>query len=110
MLPCDMKAKMVYLIAVLILVAVILLSLHLYYKEVSIEEGLGAEEIKLPDPSYEGKVSLEKTLHERRSRRDFTDQKLSLKELSQILWAAQGITSEWGERTAPSAAALPTED
>lgn len=64
------------------------------------------KEIKLPAPSYEGNVSLEKTFHERRSRREFTDESLSLKDLSQILWAAQGITSEWGGRTAPSAGAL----
>ena len=64
------------------------------------------EEIELPAPSYDGEVSLEKTLSERRSRRDFTNEALSLKDFSQILWAAQGITSERGKRTAPSAGAL----
>lgn len=64
------------------------------------------DEISLPAPTLEGVVSLEKTLAERRSRRDFTDKELSLKDFSQLLWSAQGITSVWGGRTAPSAGAL----
>lgn len=62
--------------------------------------------IKLPAPAYDGKVSLEKTLHGRRSRRDLTGEKVSLKNFSQILWAAQGVTNVMGFRTAPSAGAL----
>ena len=73
--------------------------------EVEDNEKINDKEIKLPEPSYEGKA-LEKTLQERRSRREYTNQALSLKDLSQILFAAQGITSEGGGRTAPSAGAL----
>ena len=58
---------------------------------------------KLPEPSLKGDVSLEESLAERRSIRDYSGTPLSLAELSQLLWAGQGITAEWGGRTAPSA-------
>jgi SagB-type dehydrogenase family enzyme len=64
------------------------------------------EEMALPAPRLEGEMSLEETLAARRSVRQFTDVELSLEEISQLLWAAQGITAEWGGRTAPSAGAL----
>lgn len=62
--------------------------------------------LDLPAPTMQGDVSLEETLAERRSVREFTEEQLTLEEISQLLWAAQGITAEWGGRTAPSAGAL----
>lgn len=58
---------------------------------------------KLPDPSLKGEFSLEEALAERRSIRDYAGTPLSMAELSQLLWAGQGITADWGGRTAPSA-------
>ena len=49
---------------------------------------------------------LEKLLQQRRSVRTFGKAPLSLAELGQLLWAAQGITHPQGLRTAPSAGAL----
>jgi SagB-type dehydrogenase family enzyme len=51
-------------------------------------------------------MSLEQALAQRRSVRDFREQGLTLEQLSQLLWAAQGITNPRGFRTAPSAGAL----
>jgi len=65
-----------------------------------------SEDIQLPEPRYEGPVSLEETLYLRRSVREFADEPLSWDEISQLLWAAQGITDPQGRRTAPSAGAL----
>jgi len=62
--------------------------------------------IKLPAPRLSGEVSLEEALLERRSVRDYAPESLRLEEVSQLLWAAQGVTAEWGGRTAPSAGAL----
>ena len=62
--------------------------------------------MKLPEPRYDSNVSLEETLLKRRSVRDYTDEPLTLHEVSQLLWAAQGITDPAGLRTAPSAGAL----
>jgi SagB-type dehydrogenase family enzyme len=65
-----------------------------------------AEDVKLPQPQYDSKVSIEKTLLMRRSVRAYADKPLTLDEISQLLWAAQGITNPSGFRTAPSAGAL----
>lgn len=63
--------------------------------------------MKLPAAKRTGPVSLEEALARRRSMRDFAETTLSDAELSQLLWAAQGITQRsLGLRTAPSAGAL----
>ncbi len=62
--------------------------------------------ITLPQPVFEGKTSVEKALRERRSVRTYRTMPLTLPELSQLLWAAQGVTGPEGTRTAPSAGAL----
>ena len=59
--------------------------------------------IRLPDPLRGGGPSLEEALLRRRSVREYSDEPLRLLELSQLLWAAQGITDPRGLRTAPSA-------
>jgi SagB-type dehydrogenase family enzyme len=51
-------------------------------------------------------MSLEATLKKRRSVREYTSGALRLEEISQLLWAAQGITGRGGLRAAPSAGAL----
>jgi hypothetical protein len=62
--------------------------------------------IKLPEPLDSGEISVEEALLERRSIRNYKDEALTLAEISQLLWAAQGITDPGGYRTAPSAGAL----
>ena len=64
------------------------------------------KEIKLPVPDVSGDTTIEETLAKRRSIRSYSDAALSMKDVSQLLWAAQGITSKVGFRTAPSAGAL----
>lgn len=67
----------------------------------------GEPTIRLPEPELRGKVSVEEALQQRRSVRRYKDKPLTLAEVSQLLWAAQGITNEnGGRRTAPSAGAL----
>lgn len=62
--------------------------------------------MKLVEPMLNSDVSLEECLAGRRSHRDYSEEPLTLAEVSQLLWAAQGLTAEWGGRTAPSAGAL----
>lgn len=61
--------------------------------------------VTLPAPTLQGRVSLEETLAQRRSVRQYAGRSLSQAELGQLLWAAQGVSSPEGLRTAPSAGA-----
>jgi SagB-type dehydrogenase family enzyme len=62
--------------------------------------------IALPTPLYESQTSLEEALQARRSVRAYSPEPLTAAEVSQLLWAAQGLTHPKGYRTAPSAGAL----
>lgn len=65
-----------------------------------------AEILKLPAPQLDGPVSVENAVSKRRSIRRYIDNPLTLAEISQLLWAAQGVTHGRGYRSAPSAGAL----
>jgi SagB-type dehydrogenase family enzyme len=70
--------------------------------------------VNLPEPRLTSDISVEEALLNRRSIREFKDEALTLEQVSQILWAAYGITEErsspsflrGGLRTAPSAGGL----
>ncbi|MFP4325823.1 MAG: SagB/ThcOx family dehydrogenase [Desulfonatronovibrio sp.] len=64
------------------------------------------QEISLPEPVTDGEKSVEKAIAQRRSVRGYSGEALALNQVSQILWAAQGISDTRGRfRTAPSAGA-----
>jgi SagB-type dehydrogenase family enzyme len=60
----------------------------------------------LPEQRRDSDTSIEAALRSRRSIREFAPGALTLAEVSQLLWAAQGKTGAGGRRTAPSAGAL----
>jgi SagB-type dehydrogenase family enzyme len=63
--------------------------------------------MNLPAPTLDGHVSVEKAIKQRRTVRSFSSEPITLAQLSQILWAAQGITDDRGlKRAAPSGGAL----
>ena len=63
--------------------------------------------MKLPQPKTEGTVSVEQAIRQRRTVRVYDPKALELDQLSQLLWAAQGVTGRHGfKRAAPSAGAL----
>ena len=60
--------------------------------------------IKLPKPNLNRTGTVMKALSERHSTREFASKALNLSDLSDLLWAANGINrSDSGKRTAPSA-------
>ena len=78
------------------------------------EKRMQAQRIELPQPRYKSETSVEEALRGRRSVRTYQNKPLTLAEISQLLWAAYGITQKMGApdflrgglRTAPSAGAL----
>jgi SagB-type dehydrogenase family enzyme len=64
-----------------------------------------SEVIKLPRPRTQSGVSVENAIERRRSVREFSDAPISLSDLSQLIWAAQGVTGPGELRAAPSAGA-----
>jgi len=95
------------------LIAVGLIGLSIFWTRFKIEKESKKIElkIKLPQPSYKSKTSIEEALKRRRSIREYEDKPLTIKHVSQLFWAAQGVTKPdpWlragGFKTAPSAGA-----
>lgn len=84
----------------------ILVQLLILLVGVSILQGIEkGGKMKLPTPRYISEISVEQAIKQRRSIRDYKDTELTLEEVSQLLWSAQGKTSDWGGRAVPSAGA-----
>lgn len=65
------------------------------------------KDVILPKPSFTGKKSVEEAIKARRTIRHFKAKALNLEQLSQLLWAAYGISAENGlYKSVPSAGAL----
>ena len=64
------------------------------------------QRIALPRADITGQMPVERALEQRRSVRTFASAPLSLADVGQLLWAAQGVTHKKGFRTAPSAGGL----
>jgi len=114
----NMKIKTVLLMLACVLFSLTTFGGNVADNEAAREAPVDEDEISLtyilPSPSTDGDLSVESALENRRSQRDFQDKALSVDQLSQILWAAYGITSprpdapnmRGGLRTSPSAGAL----
>ena len=85
------------------LLCVLSLGLVMSFEASAMETG---GRIPLPAAESVQGMSIEEALEQRRSTRDFSSAGLVLDDVSRLLWAAQGITSRRGFRTAPSAGAL----
>lgn len=103
------KIRKTIAIASVILLATILIALACCLDSRDVDEGTAgitnASIVVLPAPDYQGDVSVEEAIQKRRSIRTYAEGNLTLDEISQLLWAAQGITGLYGGRAAPSAGA-----
>jgi hypothetical protein len=66
--------------------------------------------IKLNPPDLNKGISVMQALKKRKTQRDISDKKLTLQQLSDLLWAADGINRPDGKRTAPAAMAIYSVD
>lgn len=103
--------KKIHVVIILIVVALIVAGIGGSFVLLPVVEKQDSKEftnkiITLPEPMHDSETSIEKALLKRRSIREYKDEPLLLTEVSQLLWAAQGITDLSGFRTAPSAGAL----
>jgi SagB-type dehydrogenase family enzyme len=90
-----------------VLATALLLRLLLSSESSEPSESSNREDVRLTPVDPVGGMPLREVLAKRRSQRDFTDRALTLDEVAQLCWAAQGISQkEQGFRTAPSAGAL----
>lgn len=106
-LSYSKSTKLSILILFLLLVAFAVL---VYMKRASLMPLLsqvrGNQTLALPSPVYRSNLSIEEALKQRRSIRQYKNEAFNLQQVSQLLWAAQGLTSPIGLRTAPSAGGL----
>lgn len=75
-------------------------------KEIASTPIVEGAEIVLTEPKLEAGTTVNMALALRRSSRDFTQEPISLEELSGAMWAAAGVNREDGHLTAPSALGL----
>lgn len=61
--------------------------------------------IKLNEPRLDKGISLMAALKKRKTDRNISDKKLTLQQLSDLLWAADGVNRPDGKRTSPAAMA-----
>ena len=93
------------LIVLVILLAVVILYL-IWPKSNESQQLVVTGTFKLPEPQITGTMSVEQAMHDRRSVRRYTNESLTLQDVSQLMWAAQGITNETTKfRTVPSGGA-----
>lgn len=87
-------------IVILLLAVIIIKNPNMFHQEIL---AAPVETIDLEEPLSTINVNLIEALKLRKSTKDFTKDPIPPKELSTILWAANGINRKDGKRTAPSA-------
>jgi SagB-type dehydrogenase family enzyme len=101
-----MERKKKFVLIILLIVFISVLSLYYFSgQKKSVYTSRNIISItSLPSPVLTGNISVEEAIQNRRSVRTFSNESITIGNLSQILWAAQGITDNQSSlRAAPSA-------
>ena len=102
----NMYRKVSYLVGAMVLISSLLILFKPSFEQRETLPKYSSEIIQLPEPRYEGEMSVEEAIARRRSIRYYRDEPLTLDQVSQLLWAAQGITEKKRKfRASPSAGA-----
>ena len=101
------RKNLIALILVIIILAVTGVAFYINYFSGSSQPGATSRvvisTVNLPTPITSGQMSVETAIQDRRSVRTYANQSLTLTDISQLLWAAQGVTdTEKNYRAAPS--------
>jgi SagB-type dehydrogenase family enzyme len=101
LLIMSRKGKIILIILIILLGAVI--AYLVWPAPQQTESRAVISTISLPSPIIKGNMSVEQLIQDRRSIRHYTGQSLTLQDVSQLMWAAQGITDKTHNlRAAPS--------
>jgi len=96
-----------FIILMLVVLTLMLIFIQREREAKEMARNSATQVIKLSAPKKRGDISLEEAILKRRSKREFKTAPLSKEQISQLLWAAQGITDPAGFlRASPSAGAL----
>lgn len=76
----------------------------------NIQQPAKLDTIILSAPQMDKGLTVMRALGARRSQRDFTNEPLTRQQLSELLWAANGVNRPDGKRTAPAAVNVQTVD
>ncbi|MGB9936129.1 MAG: SagB/ThcOx family dehydrogenase [Methanobacterium sp.] len=92
---------------IILLILIILLAVTVVYlvwpKSTETSQMIVTGTFKLPEPQISGTMSVEQAIQDRRSVRRYTNESLTLQDVSQLMWVAQGITNQTTKfRTVPS--------
>lgn len=104
-----MDSKRKGIVIVLIVIFIVVLLGYLFYQPANTNSNYSPNRYVinvtyLPLPVFSGNTSVETAIENRRSVRSFSAESLNLTNVSQILWAAQGITdNDSNLRSVPSA-------
>ncbi len=105
--PCKCRRFFFFILILAILLGGYVIVSSLQGREGgNVENFSGKATITLPKAEVKGEVSVEQAIKNRRSIREYKKSSLNVQQISQLLWAAQGQTSDQGLRAAPSAGAL----
>ena len=98
------KGKLILIILIILLGITITYLIWPQSTTVSNSQSTVISTVNLPSPIIQGNMSVEQAIQDRRSIRHYTNQPLTLQDVSQLLWAAQGITDKTQNlRSVPSA-------